>query len=788
LSIRTLGLIRTPEEFENLIIREVGGNPIKIGDVGRAEFAAENERNINKYNGVPCVILAVLPQSGTNHVEISDRFRLRLEELQRDIPEDIETEIVMDTTDFVRRSISEVQETVLIAFILVVIVIFAFLRDWRTTLIPMISIPVSLIGAFFILYLFGFSINVLTLLSVVLAVSLVVDDSIVIMENIYVKIENGMSPLEAAFKGSREVFFAIVSTTIVLICVFLPVIFLSGITGRLFREFSIAVSGAVLISSFVALSLSPMLCSKILKREEKKNWFYRFTDGFFVGLTNAYSNALSMFIRVKWVAIIILVCACIGIVFIYSDLQKELAPMEDRSRLTLRISVPEGTSFESFARYVDEVSDMVQDSVIELVGMQTMVRGNFGFVRAFLTSPDQRTRTQQQIAAKLSTDVRSLTKGRIQVTQDPTIGDRRAGQGVQYVIQASSVEKLRSIIPDFLAATNRSDIFVFSDVNLKFTKPELVVSIDREKARLLNVSTTSIAQTMQLAFAGSRIGYFTMNGKQYSIICEVDKTNRNMPGNMPAMYVRNNNGAMIQLDNLLTDSIKSNTPSLFRFNRYVSATVSANMAEGYTLADGIEEMHKISKEVLDDTYKTELAGQAREFSESSSSIFFALVLALILVYLVLAAQFESFRDPIVIMCSVICAGLGALFSLWLFNQTFNIFSQIGIIMLIGLITKNGILSVEFSNQRRDDGYSVLKSVKDAAISRFRPILMTGFTTVFGFMPIALALGAGAESRISMGVAVVGGMFIGTLLTLFVIPAMYVFISGKRKMIDETKYL
>ena len=790
LSIRTLGLIRTPQEFENLIIKEVNGNPVKLSDIGRAEFAASDEKSITKYNGVPCAILAILPQSGANHLEISDLFRKRLAEIESDMPEDIQTEVIMDTTDFVRRSIREVEDTIFMAFVLVVLIIFLFLRDWRTTLIPILSIPVSLIGTFFIMYVLGFSINVLTLLSIVLAVSLVVDDGIVMMENIFVKVENGMTPLEAAFKGSKEVYFAIISTTVVLVCVFMPVVFLSGITGRLFREFGIALCGAVIISSFVALSLSPMLCSKMFKSEKSKNWFYRVTEKYFVGITNVYSSGLSFFIRRKWIAVLIVLCTVPAILALFLNLKKELAPLEDRNRVTLRVSVPEGTSYESMCAYIDEISDMVQDSVPELQGMQTMVRSGFGFVRCFLVEPVKRTRTQQEIADKLTIDARRLTKGRIQVTQDPTVGDRRGGQGVSYVIQAATLEKLRAIIPIFLDEVNRDPVFAFGDVNLKFTKPELVVTIDREKARLLNVSTTSIAQTMQLAYAGQRIGYFTMNGKQYNIVCEVDKTNRNAPGKLPALYVRSNSGDMIQLDNLLTDSIKSNTPSLYRFNRFVSATVSANMAKGYTLGDGIDAMDVIAKRVLDDTYKTELSGQAREFRESSNSIYFAIGLAIVLIYLVLAAQFESFRDPFIIIISTLPLSLmGALFSLWFFDQTFNIFSQIGIIMLMGLITKNGILIVEFANQRRDAGFSILKAVKDASVSRFRPILMTSLSTVFGLMPIALAFGAGAESRVSMGIAVVGGMLIGTLISLFVVPVMYVLITGKKRVvIKEEDYL
>jgi multidrug efflux pump len=789
LTVRTLGLLRTPQEFENLIIKEVNGVPVKLSDIGYTIFAAEDEKTITKFNGEPCAIIAVLPQSGANNVEISDRFYQRLEEIKRDMPEDISAQVIMDTTDFVRNSIEEVEETILIAFILVVLIIFIFLRNWRTTLIPIIAIPVSLIGAFFIMYLFGFSVNVLTLLSIVLAVGLVVDDAIVVMENIFVKIEEGMSPIEAAFKGAKEIYFAIISTTVVLVCVFMPVVFLSGTTGRLFREFGIAIAGAVVISAFVALTLTPMMCSKMLKSSTSHGKFYLATEKIFDALTTGYSRALGNFIRRRWIAVGIIALAFVGIVFIFMNLKTELAPMEDRSRITLRVSAPEGTSYESFSIYIDEIADMVQDSVPELSGIQAMVRGGWGFVRAFLVNPKDRSRSQQELAEKLIQDTRNMTQGKILITQDPTIGDRRAGQGVQYVIQAGSILKLREILPVFMDEVQKNPTFSFSDVNLKFTKPELVVEIDREKARLLNVSTTAIAQTLQLAYAGQRIDYFTMNGKQYQVIAEVNKTNRNKPDNLSALYVRSDNGAMIQLDNLLTDSVKSNTPSLYRFNRYVSATVSATMTKGYSLGDGIDAMDEIAGRVLDETFKTELSGQARELSESSNSIYFAFILALVLVYLILAAQFESFRDPLVIMFSVPLALAGTLFSLWYFNQTINIFSEIGIIMLIGLITKNGILIVEFANQRRELGHSILKAVIDAATSRLRPILMTSMATVFGILPIALALGAGAESRVSMGIAVVGGMLFGTILTLFIVPVMYTFLTAKnRVVIKEEDYI
>lgn len=782
LSIRTLGLIKTPEEFEQLTIKEINNVPIKIGDVARAEYAAENEKSISKLNGEPCVVIAVTPQSGANNIEISNGFQKRLAELEKDMPKDLTTNIILDTSNFVRNSITEVEETIILAFVLVLIIIFAFLRNWRTTLIPIVAIPVSLVGTFFVMYISGFSINVLTLLAIVLAVGLVVDDAIVVMENIYVKIEEGMTPLQAAFHGSKEIYFAVISTTLVLVCVFLPVVFLNGTTGRLFREFGIAIAAAVIISSFVSLSLTPMMCSKMLKRSANKSWFYIKTEPFFIKLTQAYNNLLSSFLRKRGWSVLLVIISVLAIGLLFMNIKSELAPLEDRSTIMMRISLPEGTSYEKSAAFVDELANLAQDSVPEIKHLQSMVRNGFGFVRLMLHSPEMRNRSQQLIASKLNQYTRQKTQGRVLVAQDPTIGDRRAGQGIQYIIQATNFDRLREILPAFMQEVQASAVFSYGDENLKFTKPELVVSIDREKARLLNVSTTDIARSMQLAFAEQRIGYFTMNGKQYQIISEVDKIDKNQPDKLPALYVRNNNGLMIQLDNLLQDSVKSNTPSLYRFNRYVSATINATMNPGFTINDGIKEMDIIAKRVLDDTFKTELSGQAREFAESSNSIYFAFALALLLVYLLLSAQFESFRDPIIIIISVPLALVGTLLTLWFFDQTINIFSEIGIIMLIGLITKNAILIVEFANQRREAGSSILKAILEAASARLRPILMTSLATIFGILPIALALGAGSESRVSMGIAVVGGMFFGTLLTLFIVPLMYTFITPKSRII------
>lgn len=793
LSVRTVGRLTTVEDFNNLPIRDIDGRVIKIQDIGFAQIQPENDRTILKRDGVPMVAVVVVPQPGTNQIQISEEVIKRIEEIKLDLPPDIQVDYAFDVTKYVRNSIKEVQETIFIAFGLVVIIIFIFLRNWRTTLIPVIAIPISLIGSFFIMYISGFSINVLTLLGIVLAIGLVVDDAIVVMENIYTKIENGMSPKDAALKGSTEIFFAVISTTIALAAVFLPVIFLEGLTGRLFREFGLVVAGSVVISSFVALSLTPMLCANLLKKSNRKNWFYTKTEKWFDNLNTAYANALSSFMNKRYITALIVVVAVGLIVLFVSILPKELAPLEDRGLLTLNATAPEGTSYEMMDEFINDLTQLVKDSIPEAAAVVSVTSPGFagggansGFVRIILTDASERTKSQQEIANFLTAKTRNMTAARIQVSQDPTIGDRRGGQGVQYVIQAPNQEKLREVLPAFLDAARQNDAFTFVDANLKFNKPEIKLVIDREKARALKVSTLDIAQTLQLGLSGQRFGFYINDGKQYQVIGQVARPNRSAPIDLKSLYVRNAESNLIQIDNLVQLVEQSSPPQLFRYNRYVSATVSAQMAPGRTLGEGVSIMQDIGKQQLDETFRTNLAGQARELSESSSTIYQAFLLTLILIYLVLAAQFESFRDPLIIMFTVPLALVGALFSLWLFDQTFNLFSQIGIIVLVGLVTKNGILIVEFANQRKAEGMSIFDAVKQAAQQRFRPILMTSLSSALGILPIALALGAGSESRVSMGIAVVGGLLVSTFLTLFVVPVVYSVLSEKTKSVSNVE--
>ncbi len=786
LSIRTIGRLQTPEDFNELIIKQVEGRTIRFKDIGYAELAPENERSRLKRDGIPMVVVVLVPQPGANNISIADEAVKRLEAIKKELPDDIQLKISFDSTQFIRASIREVIETIFIAFGLVVLIIFIFLRNWRSTLIPVIAIPISLIGAFFIMYLLNFSINVLTLLAIVLAIGLVVDDAIIVLENIYAKVEQGMSPVQAALKGSSEIFFAVISTTIVLAAVFLPVIFLQGLTGRLFREFGLVIAGSVIISAFVALTLTPMLSSRLLKKSEHSK-FYNLLEPFFSSLTERYRRSLAWFLQHRWAGLCIAVLAFALIVLFGSVLKSELAPLEDRSSIRMSVTAPEGTSFEYMNAFMDmlyegihqEVGDESEGIIVVTASGRSSAAVNSGFVRVILKTPEERARTQQEIADKLQSLVNKYTIGRTFVLQEQSIGGGigRAGLPVQYVLQAPTIEKIKDFLPKFLdEARKRPEFGGVVDVNLKFNKPELQVLINREKARILGVSVADVAQTLQSAFSGQRFGYFIFNGKQYQVIGQLSRARRDEPIDLKSLYVKNRNGDMIQLDNVVTLVEDSSPPQLYRYNRYVSATVSAGLAKGYTLSDGIAAMDAIAQRILDESFSTSLAGVSKDYAESSSSLFFAFALALLLIYLILAAQFESFRDPFIILLTVPLALLGALLSLWYFNQTLNIFSQIGIIMLIGLVTKNGILIVEFANQRCLSGLDQLEALQDAAVARFRPILMTSLSTILGFLPIALALGAGAESRVSMGIAVVGGMLISTLLTLYVVPTMYCYLA------------
>ncbi len=779
LTIRTMGLMHTAQEFNNLILKETDGKIVRLSDIGEAELGPQDTRSYMKMNGIPMVGVVVIPQPGANHIEIADEVYRRVNLMEKDLPDDITTSYGFDNTRFIRASINEVESTVYEAFILVIIIIFLFLRDWRVTLVPCIIIPVSLIGTFFVMYLAGFSINVLSMLAIVLAVGLVVDDAIVMTENIYIRIEHGMPPKEAGIEGAKEIFFAVVSTSITLVAVFFPIVFMEGMTGRLFREFAIVISGAVVISTFIALTFTPMLATKLLVRQEKKNWFYRKTEPFFEGMNKIYYKALTAFLKKRVIAIPIVIGTLFLIVFLWKEIPAEMAPLEDRSTISINTRGPEGVTYEYMRDYTEDINLTVDTLVPEAREITARVSSGSGNITVFLSDIKDRKRSQMDIAEQLSRVVRTKTDARAFVQQQSTFGGRRASMPIQYVLQAMNLEKLQEVLPGFIARVSDNPTFQMVDVDLKFSKPETRININRDKSSTLGVSTYNIAQTLQYALSGQRMGYFYMNGKQYEILGEINRQQRNTPNDLKAMYVRSDRGEMIQLDNLVDLSEGVAPPQLYRYNRFVSATVSAGLADGKTIGQGLDEMDKIAKEMLDDTFRTALTGDSKEFRESSSSLMFAFGLAIFLIYLILAAQFESFKDPLIVMFTVPLAIAGALVFMFFTDQTMNIFSQIGIIMLIGLVAKNGILIVEFANQKQEKGESKKEAIVDASLQRLRPILMTSAATVLGLLPLALATGEGSNGRVAMGVAVVGGMLVSTFLTLFIVPATYSYISTNR---------
>jgi multidrug efflux pump len=793
LSVRTFGLLNTEEEFNNIIVKTINGANIKLKDIGEAVLGPENEETILKESGKPMIALAIIPQPGSNYVAISDEFYKRYEQIKKEVPADFTLDIALDQTKFIKRSILEVKETLMIAILLVILIIYLFFRDWIIAIRPLIDIPVSLIGAFFIMYLMGFTINVLTLLAIVLATGLVVDDGIVVTENIFKKVEKGMDKWQAAKEGSREIYFAVIATSITLAVVFLPIVFLQGFVGRLFREFGIVVAGAVLISAFVSLTLTPVLNVKLTKKVHTNSWFYTKTEPFFTGMENLYRKTLTAFMRVRWISLVIIAVCFAIIYFIGGSLQSELAPMEDRSQFRLAITAPEGTSFDYMERYVDRIGKFVIDSVPEKKSMITVTAPGFtgsgsvnaGFLRMLLVDPEKRERSQQQIVDMVGRNMGRFNEGRAFAIQEQTISvNRRAGLPVQFVVQNVNFNKIREVLPKFIDEANKSAVFQGVDVDLKFNKPELRVNIDRLKASQLGVSIEDVSTTLQLALSNRRLGYFNKDGKQYQVIGQLARNDRDEPTDLKTVYVRSAGGQTISLDNIVSFTEETTPPTIYHFNRYKSATISAGLAPGKTIGDGIKVMDGIAKSMLDDSFSTSLAGTSRDFAESSSNTSFAFLLALGLIFLILAAQFESFIDPFIIMITVPLALAGALFSLWVFGQTLNIFSQIGMIMLIGLVTKNGILIVEFANNKRIDGMAKTPAAIDAAVSRLRPILMTSLAMSLGALPLALSLGAASTSRIPLGIVIVGGILFSLILTLYVIPAIYSYLSSSKKTHSE----
>jgi hydrophobe/amphiphile efflux-1 (HAE1) family protein len=789
LTVKTLGNLSTEQDFNNIIVKSEEDKIVRLSDVAKASLEAENLETRLSDSGQTMIGLAITPQPGTNYLDISEEFYKQYELLKKDLPKDFELNVAIDTTIFIKKAILEVAETLLISLLLVTLVIYLFFRDWAIAFRPLIDIPVSLIATFFIMYIFGFSINVLTLLAIVLATGLVVDDGIVVTENIFKKVEEGMSPIEAAIKGSNEIFFAVISISITLAAVFLPIIFLEGFVGRLFREFGIVIGAAVLISAFVSLSLTPMLNAYLMKGgKQKRSKFYEMTEPFYENLNKGYANSLGKFMKRKWLSFPILII-CLGLsVLFYNILQKETAPYDDRSMILVNVTGQEGATYDYMDRFMQDLSQLITDSIPEkkislIVTSPGFSAGslNRGFARLSLVDPEDRDASQKEVADRLTKLTKGFTDTKTSVSEQPTISvNRRGGLPIQFIIQAKNFEMLREKIPEFMEEASKDPTFSITDVNLKFNKPEIYVTINREKAESLGVSVLDIAQSIQLSLSGQRFGYFLMNGKQYQVIGQFDKKDRDQPLDLAAIFVRNNGGQLIQLDNVVTIDEQSSPPQLFHNNRYMAATVSAGLAPGKSIGDGIEAMERIKEKVLDETFTTDLGGESRDFAESNSNTMFAFGLALLLIFLILAGQFESFIDPFIIILTVPMAVAGALFSLWLFGQTWNIFSQIGTVMLIGLVTKNGILIVEFANQLREQGKTKYEAVMQASESRLRPILMTSLTLALGAMPIAVSLGAASQSRMGMGIVIVGGTIFSLILTLYVIPAIYLMWSREKK--------
>ncbi len=782
LIVRTLSRLGdNPEDFNDIVIKRRGENVVRFRDVGIARIGALNERTRLKRDGIEMVGVVLRPQADANQIEIVDEFYRRLAEIEKDLPEDIQLGIGFDTSIFIRDSISEVKQTLLIALTLVCLTIYLFLREIRSAIIPLITIPVSLIGACFIVWMAGFSLNVLTLLSLVLAIGLVVDDAVIVLENVYSKIELGMEPIEAGLQGIREIFLAIIATTLALVAVFSPIIFLGGLTGVLFREFGLTLAGAVVISSFVALTLAPMLCTRILKKRKQHSAFYRATEPFYQQLNSGYRRALRPFLNRPWIALPVYVLALALLIVIFRALPQELAPTDDRNLLVISVSGPQGANFDYMASIMDEVDAVVGEIVPERQALISVTSPGFGaattinsgFNRLALTPASLRDRSQNDIAQALGPALNEIPGADIFVRQPPSISSGRgAGLPVQFVVEHPDFERLREVVPDFLEAARSRPELVASNVDLKFNQPQVDIQIDRDRASAMGVSARAIAETVQAALSGQRYGYFLKDNQQYQVIGQVELGARNDPRDLARLTVRDDQGRMHTLDNFAEFVETSEAPVRYRYNRFPAATFSANLASGFSLNEGIAAMEAIAAELLDESFSTSLTGQSQEFREASGSLFFVFIMALILIFLVLAAQFESFRDPLLIMLTVPLALVGGLFALWYFGQSLNIFSQIGLIMLIGLIAKNGILVVEFANQRRAAGLPVHEAIENAAAARFRPILMTAISTILGTLPIAMAIGAGSESRTPLGIAVVGGMFFGTFLTLFIIPAAY----------------
>ncbi len=784
--------LRTPEQFDALIIREVKGYPVRLKDIGRAELGPQDERNIVRVDGKPAVGLGVVKQSTANTLAVAQAVKNELPRIRESLPPGMDIGVAFDVSVFIQRSIESVYTVMAEALTLVVLVIFFFLRSGRATLIPFVTIPVSLVGAFFLIWMMGFTINVLTLLGIVLSIGLVVDDAIVVLENIHRHIEEGMKPLQAAFRGAREISFAVVAMTVTLAAVFAPLAFSTGNTGKLLTEFALTVASAVVVSGFVALTLTPMMCSKLLRRVPSHGRVYNALEGFFEGLSSGYRRALSWSLRHRPVIIAVFAAVAIGGGMLFNALKSELSPLEDRGFFIGVMVAPEGATMEYTDGYAkiweeiySEVPEITSYFVVVAPGLQRPNPVNFALSFVRLKDWRERTRSTQEITASLGPKMFAMMPGVMAFPiNPPSLGQSFRDPPVQFVVRGTSYDELDRVVNALMEKARAFPGLANVDSDLKLNKPQLSVDIKRDKAAAVGVQVESIGRTLETLLGGRQVTRFKREGKQYDVIVKLEDKDRRQPDDLTSIYVRGNDGRLNQLANLVTVTETVAPKELNHFNRLRAAIISARVNAPYTLEEALGFLEKTAADVLPPQFQTALDGQSLEFRESGQELWVVFALALAFIYLVLAAQFESFRGPLVIMLTVPLAVTGALATMKLAGVSINVYSQIGLVMLIGLITKNGILIVDFTNQLRDRGMEKLQALAEASALRLRPILMTSAATVLGAVPLAIATGAGAESRSAIGWVIVGGVSIGTLFTLFVIPVAYTYIVGERQRISE----
>ncbi len=791
-SVRTLGELDSAEEFAAIVVRQEGESPVRLRDVADVVLGAEDDRSLARYNGRPAVGLGVVKQTRASTIDVAHEVRRALPGLSTGLPEGMRLDTAYDSAVFIEESIHEVQETLLIAMGLVVLVIFFFLKSMRATIIPALAIPVSVLGALAVAYFAGFTINILTLLALVLAIGLVVDDAIVVLENVYRHLEMGKDRRRASFDGSKEIGFAVVATTVSLLAVFVPLSFLQGTVGRLFNEFGISVAMAVFFSGFVALTLTPMLTSRMLRplHSTKNNWANRSFDAFFELLDRLYERTLRLALRRRFliIAASVVLVALSGV--IYRMLPRELVPTEDRGVGFGIVVAPEGATLEYTDRYMREVEGRLL-ALPERRGLFSAVGLGFGgpgrvtngFLFLNLKPRDDRERSQQEIVRSLFPQLFSIPGVLAFVVNPPSLGGRGSSNPVEYVLQADSYEELGQAVGIMMGKASQLGYLVNLDTDLKLNKPQLEVAIDRERASGQGVSVVEIGGALETLLGGRVVSQFKRGSRQYDVIAQVRAEGRATPDVIREIYLRGG-GGLIQLANLVTVQESAAPKELNHFNRIRSASITASLAPGIDLGTALDALDRIAREDLPPGIQTALAGQSREFRETSGRLVFLFALAVLFIFLVLAAQFESFIHPLTILLSVPLAVVGALVSLRVFGQSMNIFSQIGLVMLVGLTTKNSILIVEFANQLRARGRSVREAVVEASRIRLRPILMTSFATIFGVLPLAIGFGAGAESRRPLGISVVGGMVFSTFLTLVLVPVVWSLLARFTKVETE----